>query len=65
MKRGPDKKPRELNPKALANLKSTALPGHRSISVRIYATEIVARWFERLLPPERGRIVTKLLPRDP
>lgn len=51
------------HPNSRANLPK-ARPGMRSISVRIYCAEIVARWFERMPTPEaRGAALARAMPK--
>lgn len=57
-KRGPDKQPRNLSPRAMANLQGSMITGYRSITVRIYASEIAAKWFEEKTSRERGEIIS-------
>lgn len=52
---------RGQHPNSRANLRK-ARPGMRSISVRIYCAEIVARWFEQMpTPVERGAALARAM----
>lgn len=52
-----DKTPRKLSEKALANLRHQHKPGFKSVSVRVYAQESAADWFQGLDSEARGRVI--------
>lgn len=53
---------RKLHPNSAANL-NQSVAGMRSVTARIYAQEIVARWFEKMTSSERGQFLQRAKPK--